>query len=314
LDTTALQRIDSIAVFVNLPDKKQIQEVTFVNGLAKVVLNTPLIDTNWRQLFQVEGIWKESLTLNPTKDTLSWWIAPEIYVKQDIGVSIDGYGKSKLQIEGEPDKKAVQFTTNVSANLNPGENVEVRFKQPLLHIDTAKIKLLKNEVEQPFTVHQKNENTLVVNALFEEGEDYAIDAVQGAFTSIYESENDSITLLFSVAANNQLGAVKLHLSGPDFDEPLGNWIVLLRQSDKTMRREILTNNSLRTVFFEHLTPGKYEISVIFDDNGNGIWDTGDYFKNYFPERIVYYPEMVDVRKGWDVELYWELGKNTEEKK
>jgi hypothetical protein len=312
IDSTFLHHTDSIAVFVNIPDKKQIDNSTFNNGLITVALNTPLLDSNWNEVITSPALWKDKVHINATKDTLRWWISPLAYKKHDVEFSLLGYGKDKVRIAGAPEEKPLEFTTNVAANLIPGELVEITLKQPIELVDTSKIFVWKDEISQPFSVFQKNETTLVISSRYEVDENYVIDAHKGAFTSIYGQENDSITLLFSCQHPNKYGAVKLHLTGPLFDEPKGNWIVLVRQGEKTMYRLHVLKNSNKELFFEHLVPGKYEISVIFDDNENGIWDTGDYFSGLFPENIYYYPEMVEVRKGWDIELFWELGKSVME--
>jgi hypothetical protein len=308
IDAAALNNTDSIALFINVPDKKMIETVTFTNGLITASLNTPLIDLTWAEKIEAKGIWNNLVKLNATKDTIRWWINPEEYKKQDIEFSLEGYGKNKIRVTDLPDEKNLNFTTNVATNLVPGNMVELSFKQPLLSIDTSKIRLTTNERNNEFSVQQKNETTVVISALYKEDEDYAIEAFPGAFVSLYGRENDSLTLLFSCMNVNKLGTIHLHLTGPHFDEPNGNLIVLLRQADKTMHRTLLPKNSNKELFFEHLLPGKYEISVIFDANENGVWDTGDYFKRTFPEKVYYYPEPVDVRKGWDLELFWELGK------
>jgi len=41
---------------------------------------------------------------------------------------------------------------------------------------------------------------------------------------------------------------------------------------------------------------------IYDENGNGKWDTGTYLENKQPEKVVYFSGKFDVRSGWDLEL------------
>ena len=53
--------------------------------------------------------------------------------------------------------------------------------------------------------------------------------------------------------------------------------------------------------FKHLDPGKYGIRVIFDENQNGRWDTGSYLKKLQPERISYFPDIIEVRANWELE-------------
>ena len=56
-----------------------------------------------------------------------------------------------------------------------------------------------------------------------------------------------------------------------------------------------------SLMFETIEPKLYTLRVIYDDNANGIWDTGDYLAKKQAEEIVYFQKQVDVRANWDVE-------------
>src|SRR5690606_37091242 len=56
-----------------------------------------------------------------------------------------------------------------------------------------------------------------------------------------------------------------------------------------------------SVEFMYLNPAIYTLRVIYDSNKNGIWDTGNYLRKTQPEKVVYYPEPIDVRANWDIE-------------
>jgi hypothetical protein len=60
------------------------------------------------------------------------------------------------------------------------------------------------------------------------------------------------------------------------------------------------------MLFETIEPKLYTLRVIYDDNGNGIWDTGDYLAKKQAEEIVYYAKLLDVRANWDVEQDFNL--------
>ncbi|MFZ9687955.1 MAG: hypothetical protein ACO3AW_08295, partial [Chitinophagaceae bacterium] len=51
-----------------------------------------------------------------------------------------------------------------------------------------------------------------------------------------------------------------------------------------------------------ILPGDYEISVLFDSNKNGKWDTGNYWKKIQPEKVVSRKETFNIRPNWENEL------------
>ncbi|MEP7279269.1 MAG: Ig-like domain-containing protein [Bacteroidota bacterium] len=47
-------------------------------------------------------------------------------------------------------------------------------------------------------------------------------------------------------------------------------------------------------------PGDYEMRILFDNNGNGIWDPGAFFgKHLQPERVISVPKKLTVKANWD---------------
>ena len=67
---------------------------------------------------------------------------------------------------------------------------------------------------------------------------------------------------------------------------------------------ITLNPSLERSFTEiidAIEPNIYSLRVIYDDNKNGIWDTGNYLEKTQAEQVQYYPKTIDVRANWDVE-------------
>ena len=53
--------------------------------------------------------------------------------------------------------------------------------------------------------------------------------------------------------------------------------------------------------FELLEPSLFTIRLIYDDNKNRIWDTGNFLEKRQAEEIIYFPKTIDVRANWDVE-------------
>lgn len=49
------------------------------------------------------------------------------------------------------------------------------------------------------------------------------------------------------------------------------------------------------------TPGEYELRILYDTNGNGKWDAGDYSKKLQPEIVVPINQKISIRANWDNE-------------
>ena len=54
--------------------------------------------------------------------------------------------------------------------------------------------------------------------------------------------------------------------------------------------------------FRNLVPAKYKVRLIYDDNKNRKWDTGNFLLKLQPEKVIYYPEIIDVRANWEMPI------------
>ena len=48
-------------------------------------------------------------------------------------------------------------------------------------------------------------------------------------------------------------------------------------------------------------PGEYELRILFDENNNGVWDTGNYAKKVQPEKAITLDKNLSIKANWDNE-------------
>jgi len=69
-------------------------------------------------------------------------------------------------------------------------------------------------------------------------------------------------------------------------------------------KNILSRNSFTkdtTIVFKNFYAGKYYVRVIYDDNHNGKWDTGNVKEKRQPENIWIDPQQLTLRPNWEDE-------------
>lgn len=57
--------------------------------------------------------------------------------------------------------------------------------------------------------------------------------------------------------------------------------------------------------FKNVPPGKYSFRMLIDSDNNGNWNPGNILKNIQPEPTIFYPETMDLKAGWEIELFKE---------
>ncbi|MDR1783105.1 MAG: Ig-like domain-containing protein [Dysgonamonadaceae bacterium] len=203
----------------------------------------------------------------------------------------------------KPEPLRIDFSKKASAEVY--DTLRFTFSEPLLNYSRDKI-LIRQKVDTLWEARdlQVVMDTLNPRSYFIEnkwnyGEEFRISIDSGALTGIYGKTVDSTDVRVKFAAEDTYGIIYIKIEGRD-SLGLGQ---LLNNSDAVVRSAPLIGEYLN---FEDLKPGKYYLRFIEDDNGNGIWDTGNYAEKRQPEKVYYYDNFLEVRAYQEIEQTWNI--------
>lgn len=173
------------------------------------------------------------------------------------------------------------------------------FNNPLKIFDSAKLILTDTNYKPiPATVWSIDSThtkiSLAVN--WQQGTQYRliIDT-----TAISDSANNHLakqdTLRITSKTQEDYGNVVLRFSNLDLTK---HPVLQFVQGDEIKNSYPLTAMEWSNKF---INPGEYDIRILFDDNNNGKWDTGDYSKKRQPEKSITLPQKLAVKANWDNE-------------
>ena len=172
----------------------------------------------------------------------------------------------------------------------------VKANLPFDVIDRKKIKILdKDSISVEYEIKLdsiKNQYNLKFEK--EEEQQYAIEFLPGAITDFYENKNDSLLYRVKTRTYNDYGNLELNLLNAKF--PI--IVELISPNGEAKYEKYVTKN--RRIEFKNIDSGKYFIRIIFDKNQNKKYDSGNFLKRIKPEKVIYYPDEIDVRAGWDL--------------
>ncbi len=194
------------------------------------------------------------------------------------------------------DADSLEIKTVTSGTLNFENEFTVEANIPLTKIDTSKIKLInRDSTEIAFEVEYDSIlNRYRFPVQKEEGEKYFFEMLPGTFTDFYEGTNkDTLNYTFRTKMKSEYGNIRVNLRNAKF--PL---IVQLVDKNGVVLYERYTTES-PVVDFTNLSPRQYGLRVIYDSNGNGKYDTGNYLLGIQPERVSYSPPIEEVRASFD---------------
>lgn len=241
----------------------------------------------------------------PEKDTINFWFTPPMpdslvfEVRSDAKEFIDTFTVKTRNLG--PD--SLQLNPSHGRSINLQDTFSIGASTPLTKADTSRIQIIDQDSALiSFEARLDSlKNALEFEFQKEANSSYTIRLLPETLADFFGSTND--TLFYTIATRSlaDFGNLTLNLTG-QLDSPI---ILQLTNDRGDLIREAF-HDSLGRVEFNTLDPSIYRVRAIFDANGNGKWDTGNYLLKTQPERVIYYPQTIDVRANWELEQTFNL--------
>jgi Bacterial Ig-like domain len=198
-------------------------------------------------------------------------------------------------------EKVLRIQTNLESGqmdlLNP---LQITFATPIRLFDTSKIHLT-NEVYQPVpNVNFKldtSKKILTVENNWQPGRGYNLIAQKDfAEDTAGKKLVRTDTLSFKTRSTNDYGGLRLRFSNLDLSK---HPVLQFVQNNQVKYTHVFTSPIVDLKMFQ---PGEYELRILYDDNQNRKWDSGDFFKHKQPERVQALQRKLNVKGNWDNEM------------
>jgi len=241
---------------------------------------------------------------NKTNDTAKVWLTDLTF--DSVKVAIQDQGKVLQTLNFNRGKKDayvrdVTITDNAgSGKLNPYQSYTLTFPFPITAADASKITLLEDSVKRTtFQLVKDSLNFLqyYLRYPWKQKKTYDIKFAAGAFTAIFNAKNKEINKTFKLETSDSYTTLIYNVSVPDSAK---NYIVQFLNEKKDIIKSfpIKGNTKLR---FANYPAGKYMVRVIYDENRNEIWDTGNVKLGIQPEKVWYLKALLDLKPNWERE-------------
>jgi hypothetical protein len=198
----------------------------------------------------------------------------------------------------------VDIKNRATVDLN--KTIRISTEKPVSNYNPSLIKLYKIEdsleIIQPFILTKDTVKLrrFKISTQWEERMNYKLLIEPEAFTDIYGFSNDTILINFITQKADYYG--NIIITAENVTTPL--IVQLLTEKEDLVKEKFISQNNIVT--FDFLQPKKYKLKVIYDNNDNRKWDTGNYLKKIQPEKVLFYKGDINVRSNWSVELSWKI--------
>jgi uncharacterized protein (DUF2141 family) len=237
-------------------------------------------------------------------DTLYYWYKPKFEIDTTffIVTNKEYTDTLKHRFRNLP-ADSLQLKMVSSSTLGLEEDFIMEGNIPFEAIDKSKIKLIdKDSVEIDYEVKYDsilNRYSFPVNKV--EGNKYIFKMLPGTFTDFFGDINkDTLNYSFKTKLSSDYGKMRVNLINAKL--PL---IVQLIDQKGDVLYERYAKDIPRADFTD-IEPKQYGLRAIFDANGNGKYDTGNYLLGIQPERVSYSQSIDPIRANFDIIIEFTL--------
>lgn len=249
-----------------------------------------------RQSYLPDSV-KTKITKEIDKDTLNYWISP-FEADSLIFNVISDRQKTRDTFIVKTRKLAVdslKFNAVANKKISLENQFWVSANIPIKAIDTSKIKIVDKDtipVSVPISLDTVK-NRLNFDMIVPLEDQYSITLLPEAVTDFFNAVNDTIQYRVSFVDPTENSLLTVTLSGKVAYPVI---VQLVDDSGKLIREQFATEP--KPLVYKNVKPGKCQIRVIEDTNGNQKWDTGSYLNKRFAERVSYSPS-IELRANWE---------------
>jgi uncharacterized protein (DUF2141 family) len=238
------------------------------------------------------------------KDSLHYWFKPAIEVDSLIfKVAHQNKIDTTIVRMRELFKDSLKISAVKTGTIRISDTLKLRANTPLVSFDAEKFQIMAKDsslVEASVRLNKKY-NWAEVSFPKTEEQSYLLTVFPGALTDFFETTNDTLQFNANTRVASDYGTLNLTLVN------VARFPIIVQIVDSkyvVVAEEYLTEN--KTVFFDELSPDKYFLRIIYDDNANKRWDTGNFLNRLDPERMIYYPTQIEVRANWSLNETFKL--------
>lgn len=295
---------------ITIPQDSTGHELILFKEVLTYKINRPSEQTKNRSLFGYEGVADSVkieniieevasvITYEKDKDSLTYWYKDTS--KDSLVLKItNGNFKDTLTIRRRTkDVDSLQISNASGTVLPLRDDLKLQSNIPLESIDTTKITFTdKDTINVDYKLRfEKFSNELVIDFKKKPENSYKLQILPEGIKDFLGNANDTLSFNFRTKKPSDYGNLYLTLQNVN-RYPV---IVQLLKADRNELVEEIYAEANQEFVFRNLIPAKYKVRLIYDDNKNRKWDTGNFLLKTQPENVVYYPSILDVRANWDM--------------
>lgn len=198
--------------------------------------------------------------------------------------------------EDEIDSLRLQLSTR--GVLHMRDTLKLGSSVPMMKMDTTKFHLIdKDSAQVPFKLILSDRRDRIDFEFKKENvQNYKLFIEPGAIEDILGVQNDTLKASLKTGKVSDYCSIFLTLGNVNRYPVI---IDLINDKGDIVAKKYASGP--REFEFKNLRPSRFMIRIIYDDNGNNKWDTGNFLMNVQPEEVYYVKTIIEAKANWEVE-------------
>ncbi|QEM13209.1 Ig-like domain-containing protein [Mucilaginibacter rubeus] len=303
-------RADTSNIQLNLfkqdPEKFRVSEKRFdTDGKLLLVFNKGLTQPAVKILYPSDVDNRKQVSFSRTKDTASVYLRNMNFDSLrvaifDKGKAIDTIYQLKRKNESFTRTLTASYNIGNDSKLKPGSNLVVTASIPIESFDQSQITLNEDSVAtSDYTIQKDTGNYKLLNIKYRwrEASKYELIINDGALTDIYGDKNKRLSKKFQINKLDNYSQLTVKLTVPDTAKAYV--VELLSEDKKLIQSDAITKST--SLVYKGILAAKYYVRIIYDENKNGKWDSGNVKLKRQPENIWLNEKLITLRPNWEAE-------------
>jgi uncharacterized protein (DUF2141 family) len=274
------------------------------DGRVTLIFNKPILKPSITILEPTELNASKTVEFSNTRDSALIWLPEITFDSIKVAVNSDEISLDTVTLrrnKRDTYTPSVSITDNiVGTKIRPGSELALKFSSPVKSYDDKLISILEDSIAikgYEIVKHEKNPRTYTIKYPWRLKKQYILRLENNAFTDILGNKTKTYARKFDLDSEDNYGSISIKINVPDTSK---NYIIQwLNDSDKAIRQDRISKNTVLN--YTRYPTAKYKIRVIYDENNNGEWDTGNVILKRQPENTWTFEKTISLRPNWDLE-------------
>lgn len=272
------------------------------DGRILLTFNKPLQKPQVAIIQPLELDLRKKYEINNTRDSAFIWLPELTFDSLKVMVSDNEIPVDTVILrrnKKDTYARSVLITDNITGTkLKPKSDITLRMSAPVRTAQESQIILMEDSVVVQYQLSRIDSARLYrLRYPWKLGKEYILRFNENAFTDIFGNRSKLYIKRFTLDTEENYGNITIKVQTPD---SLKNYIVQWMDEKETIyRQDVVSQNT--TLHYLTYPTAKYRIRVIYDENKNGIWDTGNIYEKLQPEKAWTFDKIISLRPNWDLE-------------